>query len=180
MSGRLVPHPDFPAPDVSVGYRLARREAEIIDLSFEIVGDVPALRLPPPAAQARRDGLWKHTCFELFLKAADAETYTEFNASPSSEWAAYAFIGYREGMVPHAGAQPPDVKIRVESDRIVFDLVVRSVLPESSPGRVLSAGVCAVLEAEDGSLSYWALTHPSDRPDFHNPAGFILTLPAEP
>lgn len=37
-------------------------------------------------------------------------------------------------------------------------------------------GLSAVLEGADGSLSYWALHHPSARPDFHNEGGFQLEL----
>jgi hypothetical protein len=35
----------------------------------------------------------------------------------------------------------------------------------------------AVIEAADGTLSYWALRHPAPQPDFHHPGGFVLTLP---
>ena len=38
------------------------------------------------------------------------------------------------------------------------------------------ARLAAVIEATDGSLSYWALAHPSDKPDFHHPDSFVLEL----
>jgi hypothetical protein len=38
-------------------------------------------------------------------------------------------------------------------------------------------GLSAVIEDVDGGLSYWALAHPSDKPDFHHPDSFALTLP---
>ena len=34
----------------------------------------------------------------------------------------------------------------------------------------------AVVEETDGRLSYWALTHPAERPDFHHRDGFVLVL----
>jgi hypothetical protein len=37
--------------------------------------------------------------------------------------------------------------------------------------------LAAVLEDRDGRLSYWALEHPSERPDFHHPNSFVLELP---
>jgi hypothetical protein len=37
-------------------------------------------------------------------------------------------------------------------------------------------GLTAVVEAADGSLSYWALRHPVARPDFHHRDGFAQTL----
>ncbi len=38
-------------------------------------------------------------------------------------------------------------------------------------------GLSAVIEAIDGTFSYWALAHPSDKPDFHHPDSFVLELP---
>jgi hypothetical protein len=37
-------------------------------------------------------------------------------------------------------------------------------------------GLAAVLEDRQGRLSYWALAHLADRPDFHHPDSFILEL----
>ena len=34
----------------------------------------------------------------------------------------------------------------------------------------------AVLEAENGTLSHWALKHASGKADFHHPDGFVLEL----
>ena len=37
--------------------------------------------------------------------------------------------------------------------------------------------VAAVIEEAHGNKSYWALAHPSDKPDFHHPDSFVLDLP---
>jgi len=34
----------------------------------------------------------------------------------------------------------------------------------------------AVIETQDGNLSYWALHHPAERPDFHRNAGWTAEL----
>ncbi len=180
MRRRLIPHPAFPAPPVSIEAGINRPTPDSIAVRFDVTGDVVRIRLPAPAAPARTDGLWKHTCFELFLRVPGEESYSEFNISPSSEWAAYSFTGYREGMTERAGTQPPVVEFLAGSSGFSVAFVVSSVGAASTSAGELSGSVCAVLEADDGSLSYWALTHPSERPDFHNPAGFILTLPAGP
>jgi hypothetical protein len=41
---------------------------------------------------------------------------------------------------------------------------------------VLRVGLSAVIEANDGTLSYWALKHPAAKPDFHHPDSFVLEL----
>ena len=38
-------------------------------------------------------------------------------------------------------------------------------------------GLTAVIETLDGAISYWALAHPAEKPDFHHPDSFILILP---
>jgi hypothetical protein len=39
-------------------------------------------------------------------------------------------------------------------------------------------GLTAVIEAVDGSKSFWALEHPAGSPDFHNADCFVARLPA--
>ena len=38
--------------------------------------------------------------------------------------------------------------------------------------------LAAVIEEEGGVKSYWALAHPAEKPDFHDPACFTATLAA--
>jgi hypothetical protein len=40
----------------------------------------------------------------------------------------------------------------------------------------LRLALSAVIEETDGHLSYWALAHPAERPDFHHRDGFVLAL----
>jgi len=49
-------------------------------------------------------------------------------------------------------------------------------LPQNMAFKPLQLGLTAVIEANDGSRSYWALHHPEASPDFHHRAGFILSL----
>jgi hypothetical protein len=35
-----------------------------------------------------------------------------------------------------------------------------------------------VIETTEGVVAYWALAHPSDKPDFHHPETMTLALPA--
>jgi hypothetical protein len=39
-------------------------------------------------------------------------------------------------------------------------------------------GLTVVVEAVDGSKSFWALEHPAGPPDFHNADCFVARLPA--
>jgi hypothetical protein len=125
---------------------------------------------------ARTDGLWRHTCVEAFLMAGGGPAYHELNFSPSGAWAAYAFRGYRDGGALDAELEPA-VVVRHERDRLQVDAVVPvACVPQAGSGTALRLGLAAVLEDADGSLSYWALRHPGERPDFHHADSFGLDV----
>src|SRR6478752_1493507 len=95
----LVRHPDTPPGAI----RLV--EAELMRVpggaiaTFRAVGDISRMVIPAAAAATATDGLWKSTCFEMFVTREGA-AYREYNFSPSSAFAAYAFDGHRAGMRP--------------------------------------------------------------------------------
>jgi hypothetical protein len=142
-------------------------------LQYRLEGRLGGLAIPAPAAPRRTDRLWEHTCFEAFLRPAGQPGYDEYNFSPSGEWAAYRFAGRRSGMQPLALVQPPAIACLRTGDRL--DLRV-TLEPGPFAGRPVDVGLCAVIEAGDGSLSWWALRHPAGPPDFHDPESFTLRL----
>lgn len=168
-------HPSHPANALSAITARARFTAagELL-LAYRILGDLAALRIPPPATSGPADGLWQHTCLEAFVAAVDAENYREFNFSPSGQWAAYRFTGYRERdtvFVPYAA---PTIDFQPLSDGFELRATVPAALVPA--GQSLQLGLTAVIEAADGSKSYWALSHCARQPDFHLRQSFALTL----
>ena len=169
---QLVPHPDFAAGAVTrIEVDASRPGPTTLALTYVVTGDIAALALPPPAPPARTDELWRHTCLEVFIRPEGGEAYLEFNLAPSTRWAAYAFSGYREGMAP-ADVPAPDIT----AEATPAALRLRATLHGLPPGPCRLA-VSAVIEAIDGRKSYWALAHPTGRPDFHHAAGFVLDSP---
>lgn len=180
MRQALQLHPDSTCPAVaSIDVDIARQAPGALALTWMVTGDIARLRLPPPAAPVRADGLWRHSCFEVFARASGAAGYCEFNLAPSGAWAAYSFTGYRDGGTDLAGLAPPHFQTRVEADRLVLDatldLGAASGLPADGPWRL---GLSAVVEDIDGAISYWALAHPPGRADFHHPDCFALQVEA--
>ncbi len=95
----LVAHPDTPARAVAgVFCTYIWRSPGEWKFDFKVDGSSRELKLPAPAAPERTAGLWHHTCFEVFLRDPQDGRYLEFNFSPSGQWAAYQFEGYRAGM----------------------------------------------------------------------------------
>lgn len=171
----LAPHPVFPAPGiVALTVDCHRPGAGGLELHYSLEGDLAVLRLPDPAHPVEPDRLWAHSCFELFLARAGQPGYREYNFSPSGQWAGYAFSDYRQRL---EGSQlpAPSLDWRVGANRLELTArLPRAALPEGDDP--LQLGLTTVLELADGRLSYWALHHPCDRPDFHHRGGFTLTL----
>lgn len=132
-----------------------------------------ALRLPEPAPPERTDNLWRHLCFEAFLQAEGQAGYVELNFAPTGAWAAYEFESYRQGMRA-LGIAPPRIEVISGPDGISLDAQAELPLPDHAVWRV---GLSAVVEASDGSLSYWALREAEGDPDFHQGSCFAMQLP---
>lgn len=169
MPEALTPHPMTPCPAVRSLTGAARREGGRLMLAFRLEGDLAALAIPAAAASERTDSLWDHTCFEAFV-GGEGDGYLEFNFSPSGQWAAYRFDGYRTGMAPLEIAPP-----RIEVVRTGESLDVRAEI-ELPDARLARAGLTAVIEATDGAVSYWSLAHPPGHPDFHHADARVLAI----
>jgi len=139
-----------------------------------MIGEV---RMPDVVAPARSDELWRHTCFEAFVRASPGSAYYEFNFAPSTQWAAYRFSGYRNGMCKASEIGAPAIEIQSEPGRYTLRASLKldrsPDLPRSALWRL---GLAAVIEDTSGSKSYWALAHPTGKPDFHQAACFTLEL----
>jgi hypothetical protein len=151
-------------------------QAGWLALRYLLTGRTDRIVLPPVDVPERTDELWKHTCFEVFVKAGGAGYY-EFNFAPSSRWAAYRFTGYRDGMTPVAETQGPQFSSRRAEGsyelNVLIDLQPLPKIPMDAP---LSIGLSAVIEEVSGEKSYWALAHADGKPDFHHSAAFAYEL----
>lgn len=168
----LTPHPDFPCGAIAaIEVEIARAGPERLELVYRAQGDIARLLVPAPADPERTDGLWASTCFELFAKSADGDAYCEFNFAPSSQWAAYAFDGYRAGMRELA-LETPAIEISASDD--VFELRVAVEASVSRAGASLA--LTAVIEETNGAKSYWSVRHAAGKPDFHHAESFAVEL----
>jgi hypothetical protein len=134
------------------------------------VHGIDDLVTPAPAQPRRADELWKHSCFELFVRPEGGDDYYEFNFSPSGEWAAYRFAGYRDGMAD-LPLGTPAIEWWGGEMRAALDL---SGLPDGD----WCVGITAAIEEAGGKRSFWSLAHPPGKPDFHHEANFAWEIPA--
>lgn len=172
----LIAHPAHKPVDVTaVEARISQKHPNWLILRWRIEG-ANSLILPPLAGKSRANGLWRTTCFELFLKSANSEEYCEFNLSPSEQWNAYDFSGYRENMRERETRREPVLTMRPGGSLSIFDSAIPRTLLPNGPSAM---GLSAVIEEEGGSKSYWAIAHSdNEKPDFHHPACFAAVLAA--
>ncbi len=157
------------------------RKGDDVRVVYQLRGELDAVRLPAPSPEGptRRDGLWEHTCFELFLAAEGMEPYWEVNLAPSGAWNLYRLSAYREGLRPELEreALPFTVARGAGWLDVAVDLSLPSELSLACRRHPLRLGVTAVLEQPTGSLSYWALSHGGPVADFHRREDFLLRFP---
>ena len=149
----------------------------MLALSYRLTGDLDQVQLPVGPAEQSPRPLWQHTCCEIFIRRAGLEPYHEFNFAPSGAWTAYAFERYRVGAPLLEDALDPHIHVQRSSDTLELGASVwlDRLSPLHASSR-LALALSAVIEQGDGTLSYWALTHPAGRPDFHHPQAFTLEV----
>ncbi|HEV3285533.1 MAG TPA: DOMON-like domain-containing protein [Steroidobacteraceae bacterium] len=175
----LLAHPDSACPAVSAILVEARLAAPAqLSCHYALQGDIGRVRLSDSPRATRTDGLWRHTCFEVFVATSTAGYY-EFNFSPALAWAAYRFEDYRHGMTPARLARAP--RLRVQQSPAGLELAATldlAGLADLAAAARLHLALAAVIEDQGGRLAYWALRHAPGVPDFHHRDGFTLELRA--
>lgn len=172
----LIHHPDTADSAVKqfyIGVK-AHYQNEELTLRYEVQGEIDILSIPAHKPPNAADNLWQHTCFEAFIAVEEADAYHEFNFSPSGEWAAYGFDKYRVRNTWQA-AKPHAIHfVRTTGQLVLTTVIPHDNLPENPLNKSYRLGLNAILETIEGGLSYWALCHPSGKPDFHHRSGFTL------
>jgi hypothetical protein len=174
MMHPLFPHVDFPPPPgVSLSADWTMDEHGRLCIDYLV--DDPACRIRwPDRGSGRTDGLWRHSCLEAFIASAATPAYLEFNLTRSGAWAAYAFDAYRAGMRDFTLDQAPQIVSDATGvSTVTLDLAAIDVQIGPAPWRL---AITAVIEARDGSTSYWSLAHPQGKPDFHHADCFAAQL----
>jgi hypothetical protein len=178
---QLLPHPESAAGPVRQFEATAEYAPDgALKLAWRLAADLSHLRVPQAVAPATADGLWHHTCFEAFVADPHSQGYLELNFSPSGEWAAYGFRSYRTGGSPLPLKKPPTANWRRTADELTLTVDFRMDDLPGPPGPrppvTVRVSLAAVVEDDQGALTYWALRHPAGKPDFHHAEAFALQV----
>ena len=163
-------HPTTPAAMVTaVTVEYEFQAAGQLWLRYCVEGGKNSLIWPTTNQSKRTDDLWHTSCFELFLRRPGTQPYFEFNFSPSSQWAAYQFDGYRAGMADWDIAAP---QIYADNSTTHHALEATVRIPDGD----WEASLSAVIHERQDIKSFWALNHPVGPPEFHHSDCFVLKL----
>ncbi len=163
-------HPDTTSAAVTgIEVDVTRPRPGCMALVYAVTGKIDDLRIASRTEPARADELWKHTCFETFIRAAGGADYYEFNFSPSTQWAAYRFSGYRAAMHIADEIQASPDRNRTRRRRATHCRPRSNWIGQNClDSEKWQLGLSAVIEELNGRKSYWALAHPPGKPDFHH------------
>ena len=173
---RLVPFPAAEIPAVEITGKIAR-QGNLLSIHYSVQGDIGDIRLPARSGSpARKDDLWKATCFEFFLAVKDRPEYWEFNLSPSGDWNIYAMDGYRQvNMREESTYLQLPLEFTKMNNALSLDAEV-SLSQLFQPLQLLQIGITAIIQTVEGKETYWALAHPSMQADFHLRKSFLVEL----
>ena len=175
---RLVSHSAHESLDIDIVGEILRVENQLI-IDYKVTGDVGDILLPAQTIPARRDDLWKTTCFEFFLTISGHEKYWEFNMSPSGEWNVYRMDAYRRvGFREETDIQQLPFNFQNDADGYSLHIAV-DLTPILPPEHRIQIGIAAVVQTTDGNESFWALEHPETStplPDFHLRESFVIEV----
>lgn len=196
MKQTLIPFHPSPYPlvfDVEASLQPKSPSLVLLSIAYHVTGEAinEINLLSEPLTQSERaHDLWKNTCFEWFLKTntASSSRYWEFNAAPTGAWNFYELASYRAPLrespfLSHPKFQsqftPGDSSSNSSRYSFLFQGELNPLLMESSPkdSMVFQLAITSVIKWKSDAVSYYSLRHPKEKPDFHSPEGFVLSLP---
>jgi hypothetical protein len=164
------------AENLSITGSLVRQPGSVL-IDYQMEGALDRISWSKTSSVTGRcHELWRQTCFELFFSIKDEAAYWEVNLCRNDCWNVYHFTNYRTGMREERAIGQPVFRFVTDGDLLSLTCVLElnGLIDDLSD---LEVGVSSVIQAADGSTSYWAIEHQGLVPDFHNRPSFCLGLP---
>lgn len=172
----LIPFPAANIPEIQITGRVSR-QSNLLSIHYSLTGNIDKILFPAVSTQpARKSELWTATCFEFFLGLPHESQYWEFNLSPSGDWNIYRIDAYRRvGFREESSIQRLPFSVRQEPAR-VFVAAAVDLSPIIDSDRQIQLGITSVMQSNDRTETYWALSHPNPQADFHLTESFTIEL----
>ncbi|ELS02646.1 hypothetical protein Xen7305DRAFT_00023640 [Xenococcus sp. PCC 7305] len=160
-------------PTINISGNILRADNKL-KLDYLLQGDLSQIVIPvSDEIPTRKDELWQTTCWEFFIGTANSSQYWEFNLATTGDWNVYRFSGYRQGMTEEKAFDALPFRLKKQTKSLTINLEINlDLIVELDKN--LDIAITAVIESNNGELSYWALAHPEAIADFHHREGFII------
>lgn len=153
---------------------IARTGHQLV-LNYALTGHLDNILIPSPAATpSRQQNLWQATCFEFFLGIPGQSSYWEFNLSPAGHWNVYRFTDYRQGMTAEDAIASLPFQVTRQSQCLALTIPLDLQFCTLTDDSAVDIAVSTVIQFQSGAMSYWALLHAAEQPDFHQRQSFAL------
>ncbi|OUR97188.1 hypothetical protein A9Q84_12745 [Halobacteriovorax marinus] len=141
-----------------------------LEIEFIVKGNIKNLHLPKSLDETKRViGLWESSCFECFILNNETLSYYEFNYSPEGHWNCFYFPKPKAPLKQSPNFEEATCVINLTDQ--TFSLKTTIDLYNFLPGfwkkEAMSFGLTSVIECDE-KLSYWAISHIDEKPNFHN------------
>jgi len=170
----LIPFNKKRCPEIQLDVDL-KSDGPILKLQFEITNDVNNILIPSRAITPKRViGLWESTCFECFIKNPNSDSYYEFNFSPDGHWNCFFFETPGKELKECNNIAFPTTISKHNDDHFSFSVEINTESMKEGfwSSKEMEFGLTTVIEDEKNNLSFWAIEHHDERPNFHNFSSF--------
>lgn len=137
-----------------------------LNVSWHLHDPQNVVRHPGGTTAEREIGLWNHTCFEIFVGSSLRADYLEFNFASNHHWNAFYFEAPGDALVEYTPIH--QIQINTIDATLGVGIPLMPFPSEFWHEGQMKVGISSVLELVDGTLQYWALSHPETKPNFHN------------
>ncbi len=148
-------------------------------LDYRIRGDIDRPRLPPQAASKFQDLLWSKPAWKRSSASPTATPTSNSTSRPRASGRCIDSKPIGKDVTSLNPLPPPRVIVRRHGEELEADIdihlgAIPGLTAAEIKGRELRLAVSAVMQSDQGVISYWALAHPPGKPDFHHRDGFAL------
>ncbi len=142
-------------------------EKNSLYLNYKLTGDLSKIKIPKQLEHKREIGLWESTCFEFFFLNEEDHSYYEFNFSPSGKWNCF-FFNKQGDQLKETECNVLNFNCNREDNffELQIEIDMNSLKESFRNLDEFKMNLTTVIEADD--LSYWALDHGKEKPNFHD------------
>jgi len=161
QSFSLIPISIQDTPDLTITGEVTRQSSNFY-IHYVLAGSLGTIALPALNTNAaRKDELWKATCFEFFLAPKDKTQYWEFNMSSSGDWNVYVMDAYRQvGMREETRIKRFPFEVQKGADSLSLEMAINLDLIIARE-KSIEVGVASVIQTKNGKETYWPVAEPA-------------------